>query len=150
MNIIIGAKPPLLEFVGTIIVPKTTCKFSVKNKIVSINHEQYMVDENFIRYFLWENNGKIEYPIAEHPLGYADLSRSSLDNFIIDEIGGEAKVETTLTGMFLLLDRQNDCRDDVLRNDNNNIFFIKDQYGSVMCTHIWRFLLKWRNEHTYG
>ena len=20
----------------------------------------------------------------------------------------------------------------------------------VMCTHIWRFLLKWRNEHTYG
>jgi len=35
MNIIIGAKPPLLEFVGTIIVPKTTCKFSVKNKIVS-------------------------------------------------------------------------------------------------------------------
>ena len=24
------------------------------------------------------------------------------------------------------------------------------QEESVMCTHIWRFLLQWRNEHTYG
>jgi hypothetical protein len=53
-----------------------------------------------------------------------------VDGPIINELGGEAKAETTLSEMFSLMEKQKNGESGVLLNNGYaNIFYIRDQNG---------------------
>ena len=129
----------LLEFVGTVVIPATTIKFVAKDKFV-INTKRNApvkisyVGGNFTEWFLC-GDGKIEYPISKQTLRYAKLSKASVDGSIIEELGGEAKAETTLFEMFSLMEEQGCGEDGVLLNNSCvNIFYIRDYFAGVLRT----------------
>ena len=129
----------LLEFVGTITIPATTEKFVAKNKFIVNTEYNTLVrisylSEKFIKFFL-SSEGKVEDPIIKHTLHYAKLSKASVDGSIIEELGGEAKAETTLFEMFSLMEEQGCGEDGVLLNNSCvNIFYIRDYFAGVLRT----------------
>lgn len=137
------AKPlsQILEFVGTVTIPATIGKFVAKEKFV-VNIKQnapvkiIYLGANFTAWFL-SGDGKIEDTISEQTLRYHKLRESSVDGQIITELGGEAKVETTLSEMFSLMVGQKHGKDDVqLRNRWSNIFYIKGQNGVLRAVNV--------------
>ena len=120
-----------LELVSTFIVPATikflaiekfVCDISSKAK-VKINY----IDNNFKEWFL-SDDGKIEDPIGGDILRYFKLRKSSLDSFIMKELGGKAKAETTLSKMFSLMENKKNGESGILLdNGSANIFYIKDK-----------------------
>jgi hypothetical protein len=134
-------KSSLLQFLDTTTIPATTSKFVAKEKFV-INTKcdapvkiSYLGD-NFTAWFL-NGDGKIEDPISEQTLRYAKLRKASVDGPIIEELGGETKVETTLSEMFSLMEKQKHGEDGVLLNNGYvNIFYIKDQFGVLRAVDV--------------
>ena len=124
----------LLDLVGTVRTSATTAKLVAKKKFV-INTKRnapvkisYLGD-NFMAWFL-NGDGKTEDPISEQTLRYHKLRKSSVDGPIIEELGGEAKAETTLSEMFSLMEKQKHGEDGVLLNNCwVNLFYIKDVAG---------------------
>jgi len=85
--------------------------------------------DNFRSWFL-SDDGKIEDPITEQTLRYYKLRRSSVDGPIMAELGIPEEVETTLSEMFCLMEKQKNGESGVLLNNGYaNIFYIKDQSG---------------------
>ena len=131
----------LLELVSTIVIPATTGKLVAKEKFV-INTKRnapvkisYLGD-NFKAWFL-NGDGKTEDPISEQTLRYAKLRKASMDGPIIEELGGEAKAETTLSEMFSLMEKQKRGEDGVLLNNGwANIFYIKDSAGVLRMVRV--------------
>lgn len=126
--------PSILELVSTVGVAATTSKLVAKEKFV-VNTKRnapvkisYLGD-NFTAWFL-NGDGKTEDPISEQTLRYHKLRKSSVDGPIIEELGGEAKAETTLSEMFALMEKQGKGEDGVLLNNGYaNIFYIRDSAG---------------------
>ncbi len=124
----------ILELVSTIAVSANTGKLVAKESFV-INTKRnapvrisYLSD-NFTAWFL-HGDGKIEDPISDQTLRYATLREASMDGPVIEELGGEAKAETTLSEMFSLMVSQKHGEDGVLLNNGYaNIFYIKDSAG---------------------
>ena len=124
----------LLELVSTVVIPATTAKLVAKEKFV-INTKRnapvkisYLGD-NFTAWFL-DGDGKTEDPISEQTIRYHKLRKSSVDGPIIEELGREAKAETTLSEMFSLMVGQKHGEDGVLLNNGwANLFYIKDNAG---------------------
>lgn len=124
----------ILEPVSVVVIPTTTSKFIANDKFVInaerngkvlINH----IGESFKVLFLGRN-GKIEDSIAEQTLRCATLRRASIDLPIITKLGGEEKVEMTLSAVFCLMERQKYGEDGVLlKSYQQNIFFIRDFAG---------------------
>jgi hypothetical protein len=143
---IIISKPTssILKLVSTVVVPATTSKFVAEEKFV-VNTECnapvkicYLGD-NFTVYFL-KGGGKIEDPISEQTLRCHKLWKSSDDGPIIEELGGETKVETTLSEMFALMEKQGKGEFGVLLNNGyDNIFYIPDLSGVL-----WVVSVRWR------
>lgn len=136
--------PSILELVSTVRVAATTSKFVAKDKFVVNTKRNAPVKisavwDNFTAWFL-SGNGKTEDLITEQTLRYHKLRQASVDGPIIQELGGEAKAETTLTEMFSLMEKQKNGEDGVLLNNGYaNIFYIRDQNG-VLCAVfvLWR------------
>ncbi|MFA6340865.1 MAG: hypothetical protein WCX27_01320 [Candidatus Paceibacterota bacterium] len=126
---ILEEKQRVLDFLGTVSIPATSGKFIVKDKFAVNTADKSKViisgtGSNFDEWFL----GKTEKPIAKQELHYAKLLKRSADGPIIEELGGEAKAETTLSEMYSLMENQKDGRDGVLLNNGSaNIFYIKDK-----------------------
>ncbi len=124
----------LLESIGLVIIPATTEPFVAKDKFVVNTKRNATVKisavwDNFTSWFL-SGAGKTEDPIGEQTLRYHKLRKSSVDGPIITELGGEVKVETTLSEMFSLMEKQKHGEDGVLLNNGYaNIFYIRDQNG---------------------
>lgn len=124
----------VLEFVATVEVSATTGTFVARDKFVVDVSENAKVKINgrgsdFINWFL-EGDGKVEDAIAASTLRYDKLLARSVDEPIINELGGKAKAETTLTEMFALMAKQPRGENgELLNNDWWNIFYIRDQYG---------------------
>jgi hypothetical protein len=121
----------LLTTVGTVSVATTDKTFVAKEKFV-ISHKAdakvkiFYLGNNFKSWFL----GKVEQPIVGSDLRVHRLVKNSVDTPIITELGGEAKVETTLTEMFSLMEKQGDGQaGDLLTNSYANIFYIRDVEG---------------------
>lgn len=120
---------PLLEPIGTIVIPATTEQFIVRERFVVGTDQKARVKisylgDNFRDRFL----DKIEEPAAEATLRYAMLRRSSWDAPILAELKDTA--ETTLSQMFWLMERQsNGERGTLLNNGRANIFYILDAAG---------------------
>lgn len=123
---------PLLETLGMVTVKTSTLiakekfVFNVKNNdLVKILY----IGENFKKWFL-KGWGKIEYPTSHQTVHYHELKRSASDNLIIAKLGGKAKVKTTLSEMFYLMENQGHGEYVVLlKNRRANIFYINDQNG---------------------
>lgn len=137
------AKPctNLLELVSAVGVAATMSKFIAKEKFVCDTGHKAKVKisylgDNFRTWFL-SGDGKTEDPISEQTLCYAKLRKASVDGPIIEELGGEAKVETTLSEMFSLMEKQKNGEDGVLLNNGYaNIFYIKDQNGVLRAVRV--------------
>ena len=136
----------LLEIVGTVTVPATTKMFRAGASFLLKQDGgicSYLGD-NFKHWFL-EGDGKTEEPIGGQTLRYAKLRKSSKDAPIIDELGSEAKAETTLTEMFFLMEKQkNGEAGALLNNGYTNIFYIKDASGMLRAVNVYWFDDGWR------
>jgi hypothetical protein len=118
---------PLLESIDTISVPATTEPFVAKDKFV-VNGTTVKIGGfggNFEDWFL-EGDGSVENSIVATTLRCAKLRKSSKDKFLITELGGEAKVETTLTEIWSLLERQPRGENGILSTDSYaNTFYVR-------------------------
>ena len=141
----------LLDFIGTIKVTATKSKFVAKDNFVLDTSDKAEVKisylgDNFKAWFL-AGVGKIEDPISKQILRYGKLRKSATDMprkpgeaAIIPELGGETKVETTLSEMFSLIRKQPDGKEGVLLNNGwANILDIRDQNGVLRAVSVyWR------------
>lgn len=131
----------LLTQVGAVSITATTEKFIAKEKFVvntSADAEVKInfIGDNFSSWFL-SGDGKIENPISEQRLRYHKLCKATVDGPIIQELGGEAKPETTLSEMFALMKKQGKGEDGVpLNNGYANIFYIRDATGVLRTVRV--------------
>lgn len=137
-------KDLLLDLVSTIVVLATTGKFIAKEKFVFNTGNDAPVKisciwDSFTTWFL-AGKGKIEDSIGEQALRYHKLRKSSVDGPIIAELGGEVKVETTLTEVYALMVKQPNGEKGVLLNNGWwNIFYIRDLTGTLRAVDVrWR------------
>lgn len=132
------APGPLLSLIGTVVIPATTERFVAKERFVvdpisSTTVKIAYVGDNFKTCFLMSGDGKIEDPIGEVTLRRHKLCKRSVDAPIIAELGGEERVETTLTEVFSLMEKQATGQDGVLLTDgDDNVFYVRDANG-VLC-----------------
>jgi hypothetical protein len=123
-------KPPLLEPLETAVVPATAAPalvrdFFKKNTSVKISTVFAEFKDRFF--------DKTEKPMAEATYRKFKLLRISPDGPIIAELGGETKVEGTVTAAMSLLQRQATGAPGFLQtNGFANIFYSKDKKG-VLC-----------------
>jgi len=118
----------ILDMIGTITTSTTTEPFIAKEKFVRGSKEIkfYGFGDNFTKWFL-DGAGKVEGPQDGRELRYGDLTKPSTDGPIIEEIGGEAKAETTLSELYDLLQKQSRGEGGVLlTNGHSNIFYVPD------------------------
>lgn len=126
-----SVRESVINQLGTTTTSMTTERFVAKDKFTTdpngIKFRGILGDFN--KWFL-AGDGKIEEPIGERILHYGDLIKDSTDGLIIEELGGEAKVETTLTELYDLLKKQpNGEAGALLVNGYSNIFYIRDTGG---------------------
>ncbi len=130
----------LLKSLGTVTIPARTEKFIAKDHfVVDIGKKAKVkissLGNNFRENFL----NKIEEAILETTLRYQELKKSSRDNPIIGELGGNDKSETTLSEMFALMEMQPNGEDGhLLVNGYANIFYIRDSAGVL-----WAVFCRW-------
>ncbi|OGC04397.1 hypothetical protein A2276_08635 [candidate division WOR-1 bacterium RIFOXYA12_FULL_43_27] len=139
----------LLDPVGTVIIPATTSRFIACEKFVCDTSRKAEARISYLGDFFTEcflgDDGKVEEPIGKQTLRYARLKKASVDDPIITEQGGEAKVETTLTEMFSLMEKQKDGEAGVLLNNGYaNIFYIRDKNGVLRAALVLWFGDGWR------
>jgi len=139
-KVVSAATSALLNFIDIVEIDATTEKFIAKDKFVVDTGRKAKVKiscvwDNFMDNFL----DKVEDPIEKSTLRYAKLMKDSVDKPIIEESGGKDKVETTLTKMFSLMEKQGNGEDGVLlTNGYANIFYIRDAKGVL-----WAVLCRW-------
>lgn len=129
---------PIIHWFGTTETSATTENFAAKNKFRKDSKEVkfYEIWEYFAKRFL-AGNGKIEEPLNGQELRYGNLTKSSVDGPIIEELGGEAKAETTLTELWDLLKKQaNGEEGDLMTGDCSNIFYIRDITGALISVRL--------------
>lgn len=133
----------LLVLVATVSVAATTVPFVAAEKFVintkaDANVSIYYLGSNFKTHFL----GKTEKPFASSELNVHKLLKNALDKPIIEELGGEAKAETTLTEMFSLMEAQgHGQKGTLLTNGWVNIFYIRDVNGVL-----WAVRCRWAGD----
>jgi len=138
----------LLHLVSTVYVSAHAEQFVAKTAFVLNTKRRAPVKisylgDNFISWFL-RDEGKTENPprltdgqVAEQTLRYHTLQRSSVDTPIIAELGGEGKVETTLTELFSLMQKQkHGGKGSLLINGWANIFYIRDINGVLRAVSV--------------
>jgi len=137
--LLVGLKEPgLLNWIGTITTSTTTEPFIAKEKFRKDSKEVkfYGIWDNFTKWFL-DGDGKVEGPQDGRELHYGDLTKDSVDGSIIEELGGEAKAETTLSELYGLLQKQGNGEDGVmLVNGRVNIFYIQDTSGVLRAVNV--------------
>jgi hypothetical protein len=130
--------PPLIKWLGTTKTSATTEKFVAKDKFCKDSKEVkfHEIWINFISWFLADNS-KIKEPISEQELRYGNLTKYSRDGSIINELGGEAKAETTLTELWDQLKKHaNGEKNDLLTNRYANIFYIRDTSDALRAVSV--------------
>lgn len=132
---------PLLEFVSMIGVNATTDKFLANDKFVINTEDNAPVKisgfgDNFTRLFLL-GDGKKEDSVSEQTIDCYKLLKRSEDGPIITELGGETKVESSLSDMWFLMEKQKNGEDGALLNNGlANIFYIRDVHGVLRAINV--------------
>lgn len=134
------SKPPLLTIIGIIKVRLLSKFFKVVDHFF-VNTEKNApvkfcyIAPNFMLCFR-PSSSSTGVPgnglcwtadVQETVLHYHTLDWSSEDSHIIDQLGGEAKVETTIPEIYALLERQGNGEDGaLLTNGHSNIFYVRE------------------------
>ena len=129
----------LLDFVGTSTIPARTEKFIARDHFIIDTTEKAKVKISYLGDSFKTNFlGKVEEPIVETVMRFGKLLKSSVDNPIINELGGEEKAESALAEMFSLMEMQPNGEDGVLlTNGYLNIFYTRNGAGvlwAVRCS----------------
>lgn len=128
----------LLEFISTVVIPATATKFVFKDKFVVNTKPNAPVKISYLGAWILKGYFKIEDLGIDTTLRYYKLRNTSMDRLIIEELGGEAKAETTLSGVFSLMVGQKHGESGVLlTNGYANLFYIRDITGDL-CTIVVR------------
>lgn len=137
----------ILKFIGKVKIPAKTGKFVANDKFVSNSREVKFdrISDGFMERFL-AGDGKIEEPVDEQTLSYGNLTKGSVNGAIIEELGGEAKVEIILSAIYdLLLKQPNGEKEGVLlTNGYANIFYVRDTSGVLCAVSVWWRDVGWR------
>jgi len=123
-------KTALLQPLETAVVPATTTPLVIRDCFKKNPRVKFSTiwDEFKSRFF-----DKTEQPMAEVTYRKYKLLRISADGPIITELGGEGKVEGTVTAALALLERQGNGLAGFLQtNGYANIFYARDKKG-VLC-----------------
>jgi hypothetical protein len=127
---------PPIEFVSAIVVPAATSNFLARKKFVvntTLNRSPKisLVSTVFAQWFL-SGEGKVEIGVTQQILRCGRLRKESVLQSITVELGGVEKAETTLSGMFFLLENQKHGGDGILANDGRvNMFYVRDLFGDI-------------------
>lgn len=125
-----AATGPLLEVVGEVLVPATAKPFSVRNSFKSADDVLFSTLWPDFKKPFW---GVVEPLLPERRVRKHRLLRIAPDGPIIAELGGEAKVETSLATAFELIRRQGFGEPGFLQtNGFANIFYVRNPQG-VLC-----------------
>jgi hypothetical protein len=126
----VDLKTALLQPLETAVVPATTTPVVIRDFFKKNTRVKFstIFGEFKTRFF-----DKTENPAAQVAYRKYKLLHISPDGPIIAELGGEAKVEGTVTAALALLQRQGDGEAGFLQtNGYANIFYAKDKKG-VLC-----------------
>lgn len=121
----------ILESSGTLTVPATSEIFIAQEKFVINEYKDVpmriaRVGEMFREWFL----GKIEDPMGETVIRRHKIKEATRTTPIIEELGGEGKVETTLTEMYAWMEREEkDKKRDTCIGPK--VFFVRDAKGNL-------------------
>lgn len=99
------------------------------------------IGDNFYKWFL----DKVEQPFSGSTIYGQNLNRRSVDLQILSELGGLEKVETTLTEIYVMMERQGTVEVDLLDSKNASIFYVRDSTGVIRVVR-----LRWDYEHWQG
>jgi hypothetical protein len=121
---------PILEATETLTVPARAEPFVVRDRF---ERPQGIVLSTVWSEFKSRFYGKTEAPAPEFRIRKYKLLAISPDGPIIDELGGEARVEGTLAAAYALLRGQGRGQAGILQNNGYaNIFYVKD-LKDVLC-----------------
>jgi len=132
-------KESILNWLDITTTSATTEKFVAKDKFIKDSKEIkfYGFYGSFEEDFL-VGNGKTEEPLSEQELRYGNLTKNSVDSPIIEELGGEAKAETTLTELHNLLRKQGNGEEgDLLTSGYSNIFYTRNTNGVLRAVNVY-------------
>jgi len=133
-----AVKESILNWLDITTTSATTEKFVAKDKFIKDSKEIkfYGFYGSFEEDFL-VGNGKTEEPLSEQELRYGNLTKNSVDSPIIEELGGEAKAETTLTELHNLLRKQGNGEEgDLLTSGYANIFYTRNTKGVLRAVSV--------------
>lgn len=131
----------ILDFVATITVLATAAKFIAKEKLAIGQSGIKYHGDNFKAWFL----DKVEESQTETTLRCHRLKKWSRDLPIIAELGGEEKVETTLSVIHQLISQQvNGEAGTLLTNGYANIFYVRDVDGVLRAVNVYWYGVGWR------
>lgn len=136
-------KKTIINWLGTTKTTATTKKFIAKDKFKLKRNggicSFFGVD---LQSWFFTSKGKIENPLKEQELRFGELTTGVVHRLIIEELGGEAKAETTLTEMFDQMSKQSKGEEgNLLTNNWANIFYIRDINGVLRAV-----LVHWEND----
>jgi len=125
---------PLLGFIATVNISARTDKFIAKDFFEIDTSRKAKVKISYLgNKFKAQFLGKVEELQSKVTLRYSRLNKASADEPIIVELGGETKVETTLSNVAALMENQGNGGAGVLfTNGYANIFYVRDVNG-VLC-----------------
>ncbi len=133
----------LLEPVNIVSYPAVEA-FSAKDKFAIGTQDGVVIGwfgDNFKKHFL----GKNEIDVPARQLRIHRLRKASEDPAIIQELGGEEIVETSLATMFEAMKKQGAGQaGDLLVNGCANIFYVRDNAGIL-----WAVCCVWRLDSRY-
>lgn len=136
---LLGLKTLLLKFITTVAIPATTEKFIAKDKlVVNAGGKAKVKISNFGDLFRKEFLGKVENPIRATIMGCHMLLKPSMSTSIISARGGKRKIETTLTEMYLLMEKQGNGEEGALLTKEwcQNIFYIRNSVGVLRAVFV--------------
>ena len=125
---------PLLELLDTVTLAATPEPFDVRERLEKAAGVRFStVWTEFKKRFY----GKVEAPQPEVRLRKFKLLRIAPDGPIIAELGGDARVETTVASAYALLRRQGRGSPGILQTTGfANIFYIRDLKGTLCAVRV--------------
>jgi len=122
----------------TIDLEASAGNFAVKDRFVlNLERRDRLLIAYMVGHFDEWFNGKVEGPVAASTLRYFELQRDASDQAILDGLGGESQVETTMTEVYALMDRQRSGQGGILAiNGWGNIFYIRDERNVLRVVYV--------------
>jgi len=140
-----GVVTILSEIIATVTIPATTDKFVAKYKFKVDTSRKAKVKisclgYNFKNWFL----KKTEEPFPGSTIYGRKLSKNLVDGSILSELGGQEKAETTLSELFIMMERQaNGEAGELLTNGYTNIFYVRDITGTLRAAFVFWLGVGW-------